>query len=206
MFLPGGAANGTHNYPSRPVKRPGLTTTVVLVLVALLAGLIVYGVANSGQDTSIDSAVKRGERPTAPGANVSLPTLDGRSRKSLAELRGKVVVLNFWASWCDPCREEAPILQRAHERLQKDGDGTVLGVTYKDFADESRAFERKLGITYPSLRDDKLELAPEFGTVRLPETFVLDARGRIAAVSRGQIEEEFLTGAIERALDEDGRT
>ena len=205
MFLPGGAANGSRNYPSRPVKRPGLTTVVVLVLVALLAVLIVYGVANSGQDTSIDSAVKRGERPMAPGADVSLPALDDRSRKSLAELRGQVVVLNFWASWCDPCREEAPILQRAHERLQKAGDGTVLGVTYKDFADESRRFERKLGITYPSLRDDKLDLAPEFGTVRLPETFVLDPRGRIAAVSRGQIEEEFLTGAIERALDEDGQ-
>lgn len=188
------------------MKRPGLTTTAVLVLVALLAGLIVYGVANSGQDTSIDSAVKRGERPPAPGQNVSLPTLDGRSRKSLAELRGQVVVLNFWASWCDPCREEAPILQRAHERLRKAGQGTVLGVTYKDFADESRRFERKLGITYPSLRDDKLDLAPEFGTVRLPETFVLDDRGRIAAVSRGQIEEEFLTGAIERALGEDGKT
>lgn len=206
MFLPGGAANRHRNYPSRPVKRPGLTTTAVLVLVALLAALIVYGVANSGQDTSIDSAVKRGERPPAPGANVSLPTLDGRSSKSLAELRGEVVVLNFWASWCDPCREEAPILQRAHEKLQKSGDGTVLGVTYKDFADESRRFERKLGITYPSLRDDKLELAPEFGTVRLPETFVLDARGRIAAVSRGQIEEEFLTGAIERALGKDEQT
>lgn len=206
MFLPGGAENRPRNYPSRPVKRPGLTTTAIIVLVVLLAGLIVYGVANSGQDTSIDSAVKRGERPLAPGADVSLPTLDGRSTKSLAELRGQVVVLNFWASWCDPCREEAPILQRAHERLREDGRGTVLGVTYKDFADESRRFERKLGLTYPSLRDDKLELAPEFGTVRLPETFVLDARGRIAAVSRGQIEEEFLTGAIERALGEDAQT
>ena len=186
------------------MKRPGFATTAVVVLAAMLAGLIVYGVLNTGEDTSIDSAVKRGERPAAPGASVVLPTLDGRTRTSLQELRGKIVVLNFWASWCDPCREEAPILERAHRRLQRDGAGTVLGVTYKDFAAESRKFERDERLTYPSLRDDKLELAPEFGTTRLPETFVIDSAGRIVAVSRGQIEEDFLTNAIDRAK-EDGK-
>ncbi len=81
--------------------------------------------------------------------------------------------------------------------------GTVLGVTYKDFADESRRFERDNDLTFPSLRDDKLELAPEFGTNKLPETFVLDAQGRVVAISRGQLEEPFLTNAIDQALKED---
>ena len=76
-------------------------------------------------------------------------------------------------------------------------------MTYKDFAEESRKFERDNDVTYPSLRDDKLELAPEFGTNKLPETFVLDAQGRVVAISRGQLEEPFLTNAIDRALEQD---
>ena len=82
--------------------------------------------------------------------------------------------------------------------------GTVLGVTYKDFADESRKFERELKLTYPSLRDDKLQIAPKFGTSKLPETFVLDRRGRVVAISRGQIEEPFLTARDRSRADERG--
>lgn len=201
---PGNAPAATRIYPSPSVKRPGFATTTVVVLAAALAALIVYGVLTTGDDTSLDSAVKRGEQPLAPGSAVSLPALDDDTRTALADLRGKVVVLNFWASWCEPCKAEAPILQRAHRRLQRGGDGTVLGVTYKDTADESRKFERELGLTYPSLRDDKLELAPKFGTTRLPETFVLDRRGRVVAMSRGQIEEPFLTAGIDRALKDGG--
>lgn len=182
------------------MKRPSIATSAVVVLAAMLIGLVIYGVANTGDDTSLDGAVKRGERPRAPGAAVTLPTLDGRTTRSLGDLRGKVVVLNFWASWCDPCREEAPVLERAHQRLRRDGAGTVLGVTYKDFAEESLKFESDNGVTYPSLRDDKLELAPKYGTNKLPETFVLDGKGRVVAISRGQLDEQFLSNAIDRAL------
>ncbi len=184
------------------MKRPAFATGAVVLLAVLLTGLIVYGVLNTGDDTSLDSAVKRGEQPTAPAAGVSLPALDGRSSTKLADLRGKVVVLNFWASWCDPCRDEAPILERAQKRLQRTGEGTVLGVTYKDFADESRKFEREMKLTYPSLRDDKLQVAPKFGTSKLPETFVINRQGHVVAISRGQIEEPFLTAAIKRALND----
>ncbi len=170
----------------------------VAVLAAALVGLLVYGVAARQDDTSLDSAVKRGERPVAPGSAVTLPMLDGSGRRSLAQLRGNVVVLNFWASWCGPCEAEAPLLERAHKQLSPEG-GTVLGVTYKDDATASRDFVRRNNVTYPSLRDDKLDLAPKFGTTKLPETFVLDKDGRVVALSRGQVSQGFLTRAIAQA-------
>jgi cytochrome c biogenesis protein CcmG/thiol:disulfide interchange protein DsbE len=170
----------------------------VAVLSAALVALLVYGVVQRRDDNSLDSAVKSGERPAAPGTAVRLPTLDGSSEQSLDDLRGKVVVLNFWASWCGPCESEAPVLERAQKRLAPSG-GTVLGVTYKDDADASRDFVRRFKLTYPSLRDDKLDLAPKFGTTKLPETFVLDKDGRVVALSRGQVSEDFLTRAIDQA-------
>ena len=170
---------------------------VVAVLAAALVGLLVYGVVARRDDTSLDSAVRKGQRPTAPGAGVTLPVLEGSGRRSLAQLRGKVVVLNFWASWCGPCANEAPVLERAQQQLA--GSGTVLGVTYKDDAQSSRDFVRKHRLTYPSLRDDRLDLAPKYGTTKLPETFILDKRGRVVALSRGQVSSDFLQHAIDQA-------
>jgi cytochrome c biogenesis protein CcmG/thiol:disulfide interchange protein DsbE len=179
------------------VKRSAVPIAVA-VLAAALVGLLVYGVVARKDDTSLDSAVKEGRRPQAPGSAVTLPTLDGSAQRSLAQLRGHVVVLNFWASWCGPCEAEAPVLERAQQQLASDG-GTVLGVTYKDDAGASRDFVRRYKLTYPSLRDDKLNLAPKFGTTKLPETFVLDRDGRVVALSRGQVSHAFLTRAIDEA-------
>ena len=171
---------------------------VVAVLAAALVGLLVYGVVARRDDTSLDSAVRKGQRPAAPGAGVALPVLDGAGRQSLADLRGKVVVLNFWASWCGPCENEAPVLERAQRKLAASG-GTVLGVTYKDDASASRDFVKKYKLTYPSLRDDRLDLAPKYGTTKLPETFVIDKAGHVVAMSRGEVSPDFLSHAIDRA-------
>jgi cytochrome c biogenesis protein CcmG/thiol:disulfide interchange protein DsbE len=168
---------------------------VIAVLGALLAGLLVYGIVQRGDDRSIDAAVRDGKRPPAP--DHALPRLETAGAGSLADYRGKVVFLNFWASWCPPCREEVPLLTRFQDKLGT--RGTVLGVTYKDDPAKSQAFAEKFGINYPSLRDSKLELAPEYGTRALPETFVVDAKGRLVAVSRGQVTEEFLDNALAEA-------
>jgi cytochrome c biogenesis protein CcmG/thiol:disulfide interchange protein DsbE len=179
------------------VQRAGIPI-VVGVLATALVGLLIYGVVQRGEDTGLDTKVEQGARPAAPGRDVELPLLQGEGRRSLSDFGGKVVVLNFWASWCGPCEREAPALQRVQRRLERNG-GTVFGVTYKDYAADSRGFVRRFGLTYPTVRDDRLDLAPKYGTNKLPETFVLDPRGRIVAISRGEVSERFLDDAVRRA-------
>ena len=105
------------------------------------------------------------------------------------------MVLNFWASWCEPCQVEAPLLERAQSQLERH-NGTVLGVTYLDASPDSRAFVRRYHLTYPNLRDDNGVFAHSYGTDQLPESFIVDRQGQILAISRGEIDQAFLNRAI----------
>ncbi|GAC1438322.1 MAG: TlpA disulfide reductase family protein [Solirubrobacteraceae bacterium] len=179
------------------VKRILGPAASIAVAAALLA-LFVFGLAKQSDNRSLDQAVISGKRPPAP--NGSLPLLDAAGSRSLAAYRGRVVVLNFWASWCGPCADEAALLQHTQQQLQQRGSGTVLGVAYEDNTPDSLNFERRHAITYPSLRDASGTLAQKYGTKALPETFVLDRLGRVVAISRGQITQQaFLDKAIARA-------
>jgi cytochrome c biogenesis protein CcmG/thiol:disulfide interchange protein DsbE len=181
------------------VKRSAAPIVAAVVAAALVA-LLVYGVVQRGGSSTLDDAVNRGERPAAPGAARRLPNLDGKGSRALADLRGKVVVLNFWASWCGPCRDEAPVLQSAQRRLAAGNTGTVLGATFLDTPTDSKAFVREFHLTFPSVRDVETRLARGYGTHSLPETFVIDRRGRIVAISRGQISKGFMDQALTEAL------
>ena len=187
-------------YPSQCVKRL-LSPVSVAALVAAVAlfGLLTYGVVSGGDDSGIDEAIADGRRVDVP--ELSLPKLDGPGRSSLDDYRGKVVVLNFWASWCAPCRDEAPLLERWHKRIQRSG-GTVLGVDALDSADDAREFVRRFGITYPNVRDVSGERLRPFGIAAYPETFVIDRRGRIAALVRGPVTDDFLEREVPPLLNE----
>jgi cytochrome c biogenesis protein CcmG/thiol:disulfide interchange protein DsbE len=106
-----------------------------------------------------------------------------------------VVVLNFWASWCEPCRAEAPLLRRAQQTLRAHR-ATVLGVSYLDASPDSEAFVRRYHLSYPELRDTDGEFAHAYGTNQLPESFIVDRFGHIVAISRGEIGEPFVRRAI----------
>ncbi|HEX2232523.1 MAG TPA: TlpA disulfide reductase family protein [Thermoleophilaceae bacterium] len=157
----------------------------VLALFALLA----YGLASNEPDAAIEESLARGEREPAPP--LRLPRLSGGGHVELADYRGRVVVLNFWASWCEPCRVESPLLQRWHERISR-RDGTVLGVDVLDVSSDAREFVREHGLTYPMLRDRDGGSQSDFGVVAYPETVVIDANGRIAAIQRGPVDDAWM--------------
>src|SRR3954452_11228476 len=177
---------------SPPVKRNAVPLVAILVAAALI-GLLVYGVASRGENRTLDDAVSKGQRPPAPDR--PLPVLGGGGQRSLAAYRGEPVVLNLWASWGTPCRQETPFLDNAQKRLAAKG-GTVLGVTFRDASPDSQAFVRKFKLTYPSLRDVSGQLAKAYGTRALPETFVLDGQGRVTAINRGPVSKDFLDTAL----------
>jgi cytochrome c biogenesis protein CcmG/thiol:disulfide interchange protein DsbE len=176
---------------------PGLVACAAAALLALLA----FGVASQGSDTSIDAAVAKGRRPPAPSARLMLPVLGASGKESLGGLRGKVVVLNVFASWCDPCKAEAPVLEEAQRRIASRG-ATILGVTYLDNSSDSEQFVRQEHITYPVIRDVSGSFVRSFGTTGVPETFVIDRRGRVAALRRYQLTSQWLARMLPPVLAE----
>ena len=171
----------------------------MIAAAAALVGLMAYGVAQQSPDTSIDEALSRGERIEAPQR--SLAKLGGGGSGSLEDYRGKVVVLNFWASWCKPCVDELPLLQKTHEKIEAD-DALVLGVNYKDLSQKALAFKSKLDLTFPLLRDRDGRYADDYSSRAFPETFVIDRKGRVAAKRRGPVDQAWLDKTLPPLLAE----
>ena len=183
--------------------RRKLLPAVVVVVAAAVVGLLIYGLTQQGASRVLDEALAAGHRPTAPDAARLLPALDrvGGGDAALAHWRGKVVVLNFWASWCSTCTAESALIERAQRSLAASGAGTVLGIDYKDLSSGAQQFIDQYGLSYPNLRDIDGSFAAAYGTDALPETFVLNRDLRVIAISRGEItQQKWLSYWIARAV------
>jgi cytochrome c biogenesis protein CcmG, thiol:disulfide interchange protein DsbE len=172
---------------------------VAIASLAALVGLLAYGVASKRTDTSIDSAIASGKRIEAPRA--TLPVLGAQGQKSLANYRGKVVVMNFWASWCGPCTDELPLLERTQRTIAA-RNATVLGINYKDVSGDALGYVRRFHLSYPSLRDRDGRYADDYASRAFPETFVIDRKGRIAARRRGPVDQTWLDRVLPPLLAE----
>jgi cytochrome c biogenesis protein CcmG, thiol:disulfide interchange protein DsbE len=198
-----------HASTSTVERRRAWGRWAVIALVALFIALLVYGLESRGPDDAIDDALAEGRAPTAPA--FTLEVLDeGRipaslrrplggaltdGRVSLSELRGTPLVLNLWASWCTPCREEAPRLQEGWERWGRRGVA-YLGLNIQDLRGDARGFAERFGITHPSVRDARRGVADSYGATGIPETFFVDARGRVVGHVIGVVaQRELDTGA-----------
>lgn len=176
---------------------PGIVVAVAVALLALLA----FGISSQGTNNSIDNAVARGIDPPVPQARMTLPLLGSSQRESLADFRGKILVVNVFASWCSPCRAEAPILDSEQQTLAAH-DGTVVGVTYQDTPGDSLSFVHQEHITYPVLRDVGGNLVRSWGVNGVPETFVINRQGRIVALRRYQLAGPWLEETVAPLLGE----
>ena len=179
--------------------RPKIFLQVAAVaLVAALLGIFGWQLASRDSATSLGEHVNEGKTPAAP--SFELDRLGSDGKLSLASLRGKAVVLNFWASWCGPCKEEAPRLQEAALKWAKRGV-VVVGVDSQDFTGDARRFARRYGMTYPLVHDGPGKIRDAYGVSGFPETFFVDRRGRIVGDHiQGPVSEDDLERNIELAL------
>ncbi|MDA8201229.1 MAG: TlpA disulfide reductase family protein [Chloroflexi bacterium] len=174
--------------------RPRLGRRRAFLLIALVGGATVL-LGTLGVGFTRDPGIVASPLVGKPAPPFSLATLDG-GHVSLAELRGRPVVLNFWASWCVPCRDEAPLLQAASVDYAARGL-VVLGVLYEDSAENARAFMRQYGQTYAGLLDPDGRTALDYGVFGIPETYFIDRAGRIASKQTGQLDSTSLARQIE---------
>ncbi len=168
--------DGVRDVAEHPAsRRRWLSGLGVMLPVLFVMALLVIATLRHQQTLAIGAALARGETPPVP--DITLPALDGPPL-SLSGLRGHPVILNFWASWCIPCRDEAPLLEGTWQEIRSRGL-IVLGVDTQDLEGPARAFVKQFRITYRNVRDPDGSVGRLFGTTGVPETFFIDRDGRI---------------------------
>lgn len=164
--------------PTTTTRSKALRAALILLPAAAFVGLLGFGLSRTGGPPAAGDE--------APGFEA--PLLEGEGNLALSDLAGKPVVLNFWASWCGPCRDEAPWFKAAYERF---GDRVhFLGVDINDARSEAIAFVDEYGIEYPSVRDLDGGIKADYGLTGQPETFFIDAEGRIVEHVPGAVPNE----------------
>ncbi len=141
--------------------------------------------------------LSEGSESKGDGTEATAGKPHGR-KLTLADLRGKAVFLNFWASWCPPCRAEAKDLEAAWQKV-KDKNMVFIGVALQDIEKDSRAFLEEFGVTYPNGRDESGKIAVDYGVWGIPESFFIDPHGRITYKHVGGIRAALVISKLEEA-------
>ncbi len=196
----------------RPFFFAGGVTLIGLAVIVLILGINQFDDVDSRGESSILSQIPAFEQSGQIGStagrllevgdvpdNFVLPDLDGNNYE-LNKLRGRPVLINFWATWCAPCRVEMPELQSAFERHQDDGL-VILAIDYGESPDMIRSFfYDEMGLTFTPLLDEKGEVSEQFGVFNLPSTFFISPKGVITAVHRGPLVLEQLEILLEQVI------
>jgi cytochrome c biogenesis protein CcmG/thiol:disulfide interchange protein DsbE len=190
---------------AQPPAAHGQTKRLAIWLVMLGGAMLVIGLAWTQLRSSDDAAFGAIAGPAeivaidAPAPDFELPLLDGSGSLRLSSLRGSVVVLNFWASWCGPCRQEAPGLKAMSERYA-DRNVRFVGIDYVDNVAAGQTFVREFGLEYPSVSDASGSLGDDYGLLGLPATFVIDEEGTMRFRFAGYVTEPVLEQALDDVL------
>jgi len=163
---------------------------VAFLAVLAVIGLLAFGLLSKGSTIAVGD----------PVPDRALPELPGPGRGSIAEQRGKWVLVNLWASWCIPCREEAPVLERFYRR-ERHHSATVIGINVQDNRDDALSFLHSHPTTYTQLRSIGDERSSAFGSTGVPENFLVDPHGRLALIWRGPVDDDFLRESVEPLIE-----
>jgi cytochrome c biogenesis protein CcmG, thiol:disulfide interchange protein DsbE len=197
---------------ARPVR--WVLRAIAAAVPLLLIALLIYGVTAQSPNAGIDDALSRGQTTIAPAFRLAklqggslgpllqpkLSALFARPTVALSELRGTPVVLNFWASWCVPCQEEASILENAWRQQARPHGVLFLGLDMQDVTTDAHSFMRHYAIDYPNIRDPNNDVARSYGVTGVPETFFIGSGGQIVGHVIGSSSTAQLTAGISAAL------
>ena len=164
---------------------------VSLVILGLL-GLFLYGMSTTRLETGVMP------QPNAIAPDFQLPTFDGKTVR-LSDLRGQPVVINFWASWCVPCRDEQPTLVQLAGTYKSRGV-TFLGINIQDTDRDAGIYAQQFGINYPLAYDRSGAVYINYGVVGMPETYLVDKQGRIAQKIVGPVDPNQIVASLEVLL------
>ena len=182
---------------ARPGRVQRVAQLAALIGVAALLGLLIWKVA-FGRTTGAADELAEGKLVHAPA--FTLDRLDRDGQLGVGDLKGKAVVVNFWASWCVPCRDEAPVLQKTYERYRDQGL-VVLGIDVNDFHQDARRFMKRYGLTYPVVYDGKGSTVGKWGVRGFPETFFVDRTGKLVGERiEGAVDIERNRDAFQRGV------
>jgi DsbE subfamily thiol:disulfide oxidoreductase len=155
-----------------------------LIVTAVILGFIGFILLSPAPEQGVDGPV--GPNVGEPAPDFELAGLDGKTW-NLSALRGSVVIVNFWATWCPPCKAEMPSLSRLYEELKARGDFEVLGILYNDLPETASQYVRKNGFNFPILKLDN-RVTGDYGVTGVPETYIVDKQGILRRKFKGPVE------------------